>query len=136
MTALAIALTGLCAVLLTALMAVIAWWRGSLTDARKLDAERDLLVRERDALSVTNTALTDERDHERHLREVVEMQRNEAMSRARRYLSDRLKGATNDEISAAVADVFGSGLSLLPSPARGDASADRDDLLPFPVRTP
>jgi hypothetical protein len=113
---------------------VLAWYRSALSARDGLDRERDLLVRERDALSVTLSTTADERDHERHLREVAEHQRNEAMARARRYLSERIKGASNDEISAAIADVFGSGLSLVPK--ADDTAAHRDDLLPFPVRTP
>lgn len=123
----AIALITLSAALLGALITVLAWYRAALVRRDELDHERDLLVRERDGLSVTLSTVTDERDRERHLRELVEVQRNEATSRARRYLTER--GLSNGEIAAAMDHVFSTPLGLLPPLAAHDPDADRDDLL-------
>lgn len=124
MTALAIVLAGLAASELAALLVVLSWYRDA-------DRERDALRAERDALSVTRTTLSDSLDREKNLRAIAEAQRTEAQRRARAYLADNMREATNDEIASAVADLFAAPLSVLPSTAATPtgAAADRDSLL-------
>jgi hypothetical protein len=138
-TALAIALVGLCTVLAGGLVAVTVFYRGAV---RELGNARDRL----DAQDIVIATVTDERNdasvkhklaedllaRERSLRAIAEAQRNEAQRKVRDLLRNHLAKATDEEIQELTNEVFTSPIALAPRPdgvptavpRRSEAGAD------------
>ena len=68
---------------------------------------------------------------EKQLRGVAEARLKEAQTRLSAYLAQNLRGATEHEINAVLADLFASPLGLVPAPVPRRSDHPTDGLLPI-----
>jgi hypothetical protein len=131
--ALAIGLVALSATLTAAVITCGIWLHSANADrlnaADLIDGQRKLVAEYKhkyDAESVAHTVTTAQLAQEKQLRAVAEAQRNEAQRKCRAYLARSLKDATEDDINAALADLFAVSLAVVPPPGprRSDSAAD------------